>query len=86
MIITTISQDIWYIWFLQMAIILHYKTYQPNTVQPWIMEIMANLKACRTLTIEIFNSSVALLEGDMYLEKCGSLHFCDPMEGKKCFP
>lgn len=69
-----------------MTIILHYKTHQPNTVQSRIMEIMANLKVYSTSTIEIFNSSVALLEGDMYLEKCGSLHFCDPMEGKKCFP
>lgn len=88
-IITTISQDIWHIQFLQtfqMTIILHHKIHQPNTVQPRILEIMVNLKVCSTLTVEIFNSSVALLESGMYLEKCGSLHSCDPMEGKKCFP
>lgn len=49
-IITAISQDIWHIGFFflqtfQITIILHYETHQPKTVQPTIVERMANLKS-----------------------------------------
>lgn len=89
-VITTVSQNIQHILFLQtfqMTIIAHYKTHQPKTIQCRVMEGMANLEEYGASVIEIF-SSVALLERNMSLGgmQISSRHFCDPMEEKKYFP